>query len=127
LAYSTTKFAVLGLSEALRAELSRHGIGVTAVCPGVIDTPITRNARLRGPILDRPEARNELVAAYERRAYGPERVARNILAAIAHNRAVVPVSPEAWALYYLKRFVPGVSGWFSRKFGERSRKQLGGR
>ncbi len=33
-AYSTTKCAVLGLSEALADELGRHGIGVTAVCPG---------------------------------------------------------------------------------------------
>src|SRR5439155_4804864 len=37
-AYSTSKFAVVGLSEALRAEVGQHGIGVTAVCPGFIDT-----------------------------------------------------------------------------------------
>ena len=37
-AYTTTKFGVLGLSEALRDELHRHGIGVTAVCPGIINT-----------------------------------------------------------------------------------------
>ena len=35
-AYTTTKYAVLGLSEALRMELAPHGIGVTAVCPGII-------------------------------------------------------------------------------------------
>lgn len=37
-AYSATKFAVIGLSEALRAELSIHQIGVTAICPGIINT-----------------------------------------------------------------------------------------
>ena len=47
-AYSATKFAVLGLSEALREELRPHGVGVTAICPGIINTPITRNARARG-------------------------------------------------------------------------------
>ena len=47
-AYSSTKFAVLGLSEALRIELRPHGVGVTAVCPGLINTPITRTSRLRG-------------------------------------------------------------------------------
>ena len=31
-----------GLSEALRHELAPHGIGVTCICPGIIDTPITR-------------------------------------------------------------------------------------
>src|SRR6185295_669159 len=47
-AYSTTKFAVFGLSEALRDELRPHRIGVTTVCPGLIDTPITMAARVRG-------------------------------------------------------------------------------
>ena len=41
-AYATTKAAVLMLTECLRAELAREGIGVTAVCPGFIDTDISR-------------------------------------------------------------------------------------
>src|SRR5205823_3632013 len=49
-AYSTTKFAVFGLSEALRDELRPHRIGVTTVCPGIINTPITRNARMLGRV-----------------------------------------------------------------------------
>src|SRR5262245_2255353 len=40
--YSATKFAVVGMSESLRQELSPFGISVTTICPGVIDTPITR-------------------------------------------------------------------------------------
>ena len=44
-AYATTKFAVLGLSEALRDELAPHGIGVTAICPGFINTPITADVQ----------------------------------------------------------------------------------
>ena len=40
-AYTTTKFGVLGFSEALREELRPHRIGVTAICPGMINTPIT--------------------------------------------------------------------------------------
>ncbi|HEX5065320.1 MAG TPA: SDR family NAD(P)-dependent oxidoreductase, partial [Myxococcota bacterium] len=47
-AYSTTKFGVVGLSESLRQELAPHGIGVTCICPGIIDTPITRTAKLVG-------------------------------------------------------------------------------
>jgi len=54
-AYITTKFAVFGLSEALRQELAPHGIGVTTVCPGIIDTPITASSPLRGP--ERPRRR----------------------------------------------------------------------
>jgi NAD(P)-dependent dehydrogenase (short-subunit alcohol dehydrogenase family) len=106
-AYNATKFAVLGLSEALWDELEPHGIGVTAICPGIIDTPITRSARLVGE-MRRPGQREQMVSAYQRRGYGPERVARNILRAVQHDRLVAPISPEAWAMYYLKRFTPGL-------------------
>ncbi|MBW2289348.1 MAG: SDR family NAD(P)-dependent oxidoreductase [Deltaproteobacteria bacterium] len=123
-AYSTTKFAVLGLSEALRDELARHRIGVTAVCPGLIDTPITRNARLRGATLDRPEARTQMIDTYRRRGYGPDRVAENILKAIGRNRAVAPISVEAWGGYYLKRFAPWAMAWLTARAGARARQQL---
>ena len=49
-AYSATKFAVLGMSEALWGELADHGIGVTAICPGVINTNIVRVGRVYGPL-----------------------------------------------------------------------------
>ena len=42
--YSASKHAVVGLSEALRIELAPHRIGVTAVCPGIINTGITHNS-----------------------------------------------------------------------------------
>jgi NAD(P)-dependent dehydrogenase (short-subunit alcohol dehydrogenase family) len=106
-AYGTTKFAVVGLSEALRDELAPHGIGVSAICPGLINTPITRSARMLGPDAS-PEVRQRLIDIYERRNYGPERVADGILRAVQRNRAVAPISPEAWGLYYAKRFIPGL-------------------
>jgi NAD(P)-dependent dehydrogenase (short-subunit alcohol dehydrogenase family) len=110
-AYSATKFAVLGLSEALRVELRPLGIGVTAVCPGLINTPITRSGRLRGT----SEARRErIVAVYERRAYGPDRVARRILHAVERNRAVMPVAAEAWAMWWLARFAPPLARGVAR-------------
>jgi len=118
-AYNATKFGVLGLTEALWDELHQHGIGVTAICPGVIDTPITRSARLVGE-LDKPELREEMVSTYRRRGYTPERVAKNILKAVQRDRLVAPVSPEAWALYYLKRFAPWALRWLSRRARERS-------
>src|SRR5262249_8075803 len=123
-AYSTTKYGVLGLSEALREELARHRIGVTAVCPGIINTPITQSSRLRG-VGNTPEARRRMVELYQRRNYGPERVARNILKAVQRNRAVAPVSPEAWFIYYMKRFLPGMVERLNRTMGERMRRQLG--
>ena len=107
-AYSATKFAVLGLSEALREELRPHGIGVTAICPGIINTPITRAARARGA-LENPEARERLVSLYQRRNYGPDRVAQNIL------KAVAPITIESWTAYALKRLSPRLAAWAARR------------
>jgi NAD(P)-dependent dehydrogenase (short-subunit alcohol dehydrogenase family) len=120
-AYATTKFAVVGLSEALRDELTPHRIGVTAICPGVINTPITRNARLRGPDAT-PAMRERLIALYERRNYTPERVADGILRAVQRNRAVAPISPEAWAMYVLKRVAPGLLARIGRVLYARMRR-----
>lgn len=101
-AYATTKFGVLGLSEALRSELAPHGIGVSTICPGIINTKIVETARLSGGKV----SREELVGLYRRRNYGPERVAAAILGAVIKNRGVVPVTPEAWITYALKRALP---------------------
>jgi NAD(P)-dependent dehydrogenase (short-subunit alcohol dehydrogenase family) len=105
-AYTATKFAVLGLSEALRVELRPLGIGVTAVCPGLINTPITRNSRLRGTAQTQ---RERTVRIYERRNYGPDRVAKRILHAVQRNRAVMPVTAEAWVMWWLVRFAPSLA------------------
>jgi short-subunit dehydrogenase len=94
-AYSATKFAVLGLSEALRIELKLHpGIGVTAICPGIINTAITQTSPIRGAG-DVARRRESLAATYRKRGYTPDRVAcGNILRAVDRNRAVAPIAAE---------------------------------
>ncbi|GAC1321430.1 MAG: hypothetical protein NVSMB25_15120 [Thermoleophilaceae bacterium] len=118
-AYTATKFAVVGLSLALRGELHPHGIGVTAVCPGIIATAITTSSRMRGPNAT-PETRERVTRMYRRRNYGPERVARNLLRAVERDRAVAPVAPEAWVAYGLTRATPRLAGWVARKIAEAS-------
>jgi NAD(P)-dependent dehydrogenase (short-subunit alcohol dehydrogenase family) len=125
-AYSATKFAVVGLSEALRAELRPHGIGVTAVCPGLIDTPITTSSRMRGRAAT-SEYRSNLVELYRRRAYPPERVAENILRAIAKNRGIAPITPEAWVLYVLKRLSPRLTDAVGRAATARVEREIAAR
>jgi NAD(P)-dependent dehydrogenase (short-subunit alcohol dehydrogenase family) len=123
-AYSTTKFGVLGLSEALREELQPHGIGVTAICPGIINTPITTSSRMRGAAAE-PGAQERVAALYKRRNYGPDRVARNILKSVERNRAVAPISPEAWFAYALTRMSPRLAGWTARRMDAAGRRQAG--
>ncbi len=109
-AYATSKSAVLMFSECLRAEMAEHNIGVSAICPGIIDTPITRSTRFVG-VADEEQSRRREDAAklYQRRAYTPDRVAQAIVEAVQSNRAVVPVSPEARGMQWLGRFTPSLA------------------
>ena len=104
-AYGTTKFAVVGLSEGLRAELAPLGVGVSVVCPGFIDTPIIANMRMRGEAYPESERAN-VMRFYQTRNYQPERVASQVLRAVRRNPALLPVTPEAWALYAMNRIAP---------------------
>ncbi|MEU0582220.1 SDR family oxidoreductase [Streptomyces sp. NPDC006132] len=108
-AYSTSKAAVLMLSECLRAELAGQGIGVTAVCPGFVNTAITSTAHFAGVDAEEEKRLQRRVARiYGLRNYPPEKVARAILRAVARNEAVVPVTPEARGARVLSRFAPGI-------------------
>lgn len=104
-AYCTSKYAVLGFSESLRDELEPHHIGVSAICPGVINTSIPANMRARGSG-DIEADRQRAVELYKKRNYGPEKVASAIVGCIDNNTDVRPVTPEAWAIYALKRISP---------------------
>lgn len=117
-AYGTTKYAVVGLSEALRDELASHRIGVSVICPGFVNTPIVRRMRVRGEA--QPDRVRERVAAwYEKRNFTPEVVASAVLDAVRRDRAFVPVAPEAWGLYALKRIIPTQLPGLMRRLGAR--------
>ncbi|MEW2266175.1 SDR family oxidoreductase [Streptomyces sp. NPDC047853] len=107
-AYSTSKAAVLMLSECLRAELAGQGIGVTAICPGLVNTGITSTARFTGVDADEERRRQRRTARlYRLRNYPPEKVADAVLDAVVRDRAVVPVTPEARGAHLVSRFLPG--------------------
>jgi NAD(P)-dependent dehydrogenase (short-subunit alcohol dehydrogenase family) len=103
-AYGATKAAVLELSLCLRADWSGRGVGVTAVCPGFINTPIAGSARFTGGKED-PRRRARLVKGFSR-AHPPEKVGEAIVKAIATNRALVPVGFESVLAWYAHRLTP---------------------
>jgi NAD(P)-dependent dehydrogenase (short-subunit alcohol dehydrogenase family)/pimeloyl-ACP methyl ester carboxylesterase len=106
-AYSTSKAAVLMLSECLRAELAGQGIGVSAICPGFVNTGITSTSRFTGVTADEEKRRQKRAARlYGLRNYPPKKVADAVLRAVVKNEAVVPVTPEARAAHLMSRFTP---------------------
>jgi NAD(P)-dependent dehydrogenase (short-subunit alcohol dehydrogenase family) len=86
--YTTSKFAVVGLSEALNAELAPKGIRVTALCPGFIDTAIVRDATYRG---DAARDAQRIQDFYRRRGVSPDVVATAVVRALRRKPVIQPV------------------------------------
>lgn len=101
-AYVASKFAVLGFSQSLRAELAPHQVGVTAICPGMINTAIVADSRAVGAFADRKSK----VAETFKKGASPERVAEVILDAVRTNPAVRTVGRDAWAIHQLTKLAP---------------------
>ena len=109
-AYSTSKAAVLMLSECLRAEFARHGIGVSAICPGFIATNITRTTKFVGQSAEQQErTRQRVTGLYRRRNFGPDKVAERIVDAVRRDKPVVPVALEARASKAISRLSPALA------------------
>lgn len=100
--YCTSKAGVLMFSRCLRADWAPRGVGVSAICPGFINTPIMQASRLHG-VSDREQARFR--GAF-RRSRPPRAVADAVVSAIERNRAVVPVGLESSAALQLSRLAP---------------------
>jgi NAD(P)-dependent dehydrogenase (short-subunit alcohol dehydrogenase family)/pimeloyl-ACP methyl ester carboxylesterase len=110
-AYSTSKAAVFMFGDCLRAELDQAGVGLTTICPGVIDTDIVRTTRFDVPAdkADKVDARRaQIEKAFAARRYGPEKVAKAIVSSVQKNKAIRPVAPEAYVLYGVSRMLPQV-------------------
>lgn len=101
-AYSASKYGLRGLSEVLRFDLARHGIGVSVVVPGAVKTPLVQTVEIAGVDRDHPRLAR-FVEVFEGRAVSPEKVADKILAGVAKNRYLIYTSNDIRALYALKR------------------------
>lgn len=101
--YSATKFAVVGLTAVLDAELAPRGVRVSALCPGMVRTRVmeTGQVDLPGP------GRQWLARAMERHGLAPEQVARAVLAEVRWGRGGVrPLGLGSRQLWWLQRLWP---------------------
>jgi NAD(P)-dependent dehydrogenase (short-subunit alcohol dehydrogenase family) len=101
-AYSASKYGLRGLSEVLRFDLARHGIGVSVVVPGAVKTPMVQTVEIVGVDRDHPQVR-KWVDRFSGHAVAPEAVADKILRGIVRNRYLIYTSPDIRALYAFKR------------------------
>lgn len=95
LPYSAAKFALVGFSEGLHAELRHKGIRVTTVCPGLMRTGGEDHAHILGNV--EAERRWFMFAANTPGiAVTAKYAANKIFHAVAAGRAEITISPQAW-------------------------------
>ncbi len=107
--YVASKYAVVGLSCALRVEAADLGVRVSVVCPGLIDTPIFRTTEIRA--VDDAAARALITSA---KALSPAACAQVILRGVEKNRAIIVITPLARFIWFLTRLSPGLAMLFWR-------------
>src|SRR3954447_18178345 len=104
-AYSAGKFGLRGVSEVLRFDLRRHGIGVSLVCPGGVDTPMVHEMEIAGVDRSHPVMR-KMDARFRSRAATPDQVAARIVRAVERGQSLVYPPSATRAAHFLEPRVP---------------------
>ena len=107
--YSSSKFALYGFFETLQAEYYDSGIRVTIVCPGRVQTNISRYA------LDKGGKPHGVMDPGQAGGMTAEAAARIITRAKAKEKKEVLVGRKELLMVYIKRFLPGLCAMLARK------------
>ena len=119
--YVMTKHAIVGLSLALRSEAVTRGVGVLAVCPAAVETPILDKGAIGGFVGRDYYLHGQGVKT----AYDPHRLACDTLRAIERNKPLLVVPKRAHASWLLARLAPGLLQRMSIRFvADQRRRQL---
>lgn len=123
-AYNAAKFAVRGFTDALRMELEIDpcGVSCTTVHPGGIKTNIARNARVDTTLAGRLGGVEAARRSFDKVAItSPERAARQILAAVAHDRRRALVGPDAKLIDLVSRLP---ASWYQQLVVRGARRRI---
>ena len=108
--YAATKHAVVGLSTGLRPEASRHGVKVSVLCPGMVDTPILDRSPSGLPdTASAPVTPREYLRVLKQKPMSADRCADLALVEVARNRAIIVVPRSAAAMWYVFRLSPSLA------------------
>ncbi len=100
--YTTSKYGILGLSNALSVEGKGRGVKASAVCPGFIRTPMTENVEMRN--LDRDKAMR-----MSPKGMSAEQCAHVILRGVERGKAIIVVDSFTRMLWLMNRLSPALA------------------
>jgi 3-oxoacyl-[acyl-carrier protein] reductase len=106
--YQTSKFALVGFSMALRTEVCAQNVGVTALCPGLVDTPML--AQMGPRWLKKSVSLGPLSLVVS-----ADTVAKAAVASIRRNRAISTVSIGGSLIWWIYRISPSLVLFLFRK------------
>ncbi len=100
--YAAAKFGLHGFFDALRAEVYKHNVDVTVICPGYIRTDISRNA------LSSDGSKYGIMDSNQEKGMPVDACARRIRMAIEKGKSEVYIGGKEVLGVYLKRFFPSL-------------------
>ena len=124
-AYSTTKHAIVGLCKSLRVEAARNGVKVSALCPGVVQTPLLDGGGQFGKVFDQVDPDRMHQMWKRMRPMSAEAFAEKSLRDVAKNKAII-VWPIGGKLFWLiDRLSPSLSIKMARNLYDSNQKFMG--
>jgi NAD(P)-dependent dehydrogenase (short-subunit alcohol dehydrogenase family) len=121
--YTATKFAVTGLTIALRMEAAMHGVRVSVLCPGVVRTPIFTGGKYG--MMTEGMNKDALLKMWEKgRPMHPNTFAKKVLKKVARNKPYI-IIPWWWKLiWFIYKMFPRFSIFMGTIMFKRTLKEL---
>ncbi len=116
--YVTSKFALVGMTESLRAEVAQYNVGVTTLCGGVVNTDIFTNAELIGF----KEESRDLLKYFK--GMEPEKFAQIVVKAVKKNKGFLITDGMTRYSYAFKRMSPAMFELWIKQFTRFSKRYL---
>jgi NAD(P)-dependent dehydrogenase (short-subunit alcohol dehydrogenase family) len=126
--YTTTKYAVVGLSLSLRGEARGRGIRVSVLCPGFIRTAILDDGGKYGRTLVdlSAEQRQFILEMIEKfKPMDPDLFAQKALNLVARDKAIIVLPTRYKLIWWINRFFPSLGMFLGRQSYQDSQKKLG--
>ena len=119
-AYAATKHAVVGVTTGLRPEAALHGVRVSVLCPGAVETSIldSRPSSDLPRTLSEPVTPRAYLARLHQRPISAERFAATALAHVLRNRAIIVIPRITKSLWYLHRLSPTLAQNLSKSIAK---------
>lgn len=124
-AYAATKHAIVGLCKSMRVEAARHGVRVTALCPGVVETPLLDGGGKYGKVLDAVN-QDQMRRMWKRMHPMPAKAfAERSLKDVARNKPVIVWPVGGKLFWWIDRLSPSLCLRLARNIYDGNQRALG--